>query len=70
MKDDVISFANDLNPFLAYLTASGGGVQHWIGLNDLDSKGSYVWSDHTPVTFVNWADGGNYGWSFHFLCYN
>ena len=44
--------------FLAYLTASGGGIQHWIGLNDIDSMGSYMWSDHTPVSFLNWADGG------------
>ena len=42
---------------LAYMITSGKGVQHWIGLNNLNSEGSFRWSDNTPVTFVNWADG-------------
>ncbi len=40
------------------MTASGSGIQHWIGLNDFDSQNSYKWSDGTPVSYVNWADGG------------
>ena len=43
----------------AFLLASGSGMQHWIGLNDFDSQNSYKWSDGTPVSFVNWNDGGD-----------
>lgn len=28
----------------------------WIGLNDRDSEGSFVWIDATPVDFTAWAD--------------
>ena len=51
------------------MIASGSGVQHWIGLNDLDAHQSYKWSDGTPVSYVNWNDGGkqsdhSQGWVF------
>lgn len=26
----------------------------WIGLNELSTSTGYVWSDNTPVNFVNW----------------
>ncbi|XP_069158712.1 perlucin [Procambarus clarkii] len=29
----------------------------WIGLNDLEVAGSYVWADREPVTFTNYATG-------------
>ena len=33
----------------------------WIGLNDLDSEGTYVFSDGTPMSehwyISNWAEG-------------
>ncbi|XP_070563250.1 protein jagged-1-like [Ptychodera flava] len=33
------------------------GVFTWIGLNDIDVEGQFVWSDGTDVVFTNWAPG-------------
>ncbi|XP_066264147.1 uncharacterized protein [Branchiostoma lanceolatum] len=29
----------------------------WIGLDDLQSVGTYVWDDGTPLSYTNWAPG-------------
>ncbi|XP_070535377.1 macrophage mannose receptor 1-like [Ptychodera flava] len=29
----------------------------WIGLNDIDNEGNYVWSDGSNVNYTNWARG-------------
>ncbi|MDW3195083.1 MAG: SdrD B-like domain-containing protein [Cytophagales bacterium] len=29
----------------------------WIGLNDLDSEGNFVWSNGDPVSYTNWGAG-------------
>jgi hypothetical protein len=29
----------------------------WIGLNDLADEGTFVWSDNTPLNFMNWNGG-------------
>ena len=29
----------------------------WIGLNDRNLEGGYVWADGTPVQFTNWQNG-------------
>lgn len=29
----------------------------WIGLNDFESEGDFVWSNGDPVTFTNWYPG-------------
>jgi T5SS/PEP-CTERM-associated repeat protein len=29
----------------------------WIGLNDLDTKGSFVWASGEPVVYQNWVSG-------------
>ena len=33
------------------------GWSRWIGLSDRSSEKSFVWSDYTPVAYVNWRDG-------------
>ncbi|XP_065683392.1 uncharacterized protein LOC100215503 isoform X1 [Hydra vulgaris] len=33
---------------------SGKSDFYWVGLNDLDSKGIYKWSDQSPTPLVNW----------------
>ena len=33
-----------------------GGEHAWLGLSDINSKGTFVWSDETPLDFHYWAD--------------
>jgi len=30
------------------------GLEMWIGFNDIDSEGTWVWSSGQPVTYTNW----------------
>ncbi|XP_043214027.1 lectin BRA-3-like [Amphibalanus amphitrite] len=32
-------------------------AETWIGLNDIDTEGQFVWSDGTDVDFTNWRPG-------------
>ena len=41
----------------AWVTATFGGQNLWIGLNDVDQEGSFVWSDGSSVDYTNWAPG-------------
>ena len=41
----------------AAVRALGGSSALWIGLNDIDSEGTFVWSDGSPVTYTNWVPG-------------
>ena len=49
-----------LKTFLSY---SGLEKDSWIGLNDQDTEGTFVWIDNSPVDFVVWnghdPDGGD-----------
>ncbi len=29
----------------------------WIGFNDVDTEGTFVWTSGAPVTYSNWCDG-------------
>ncbi|XP_037069239.1 lectin BRA-3-like [Pollicipes pollicipes] len=52
---DLVSIhSNAENDVVAsYLGARGA----WIGLNDLDSEGHFVWSDGSQLSYANWQDG-------------
>ena len=41
---------------VAHLASSTGG-KVWIGLNDADETGSWVWSDDEPLEYDNWTPG-------------
>ena len=35
----------------------GGSTQFWIGFNDLQTEGTWVWSSGEPVTYTHWHPG-------------
>ena len=41
----------------AYLGAAGAVDAHHIGLSDKSREGGFIWSDGSPVAYVNWRDG-------------
>ena len=34
----------------------GRGVFYWIGFNDIEEEGNWVWTSGEPVTYTNWAE--------------
>ena len=40
-----------------FVLSLAGSNRPWIGLNDVQSHGNYVWIDGSPVTYQNWLSG-------------
>ena len=43
------------------------GYDCWIGINDIDNEGTFIWADGTEVTYTGWNSGepnniGNEDW--------
>ena len=38
-----------------YVQSLQGGEQSWLGLSDINTEGTFVWNDGTPVDFIHWA---------------
>jgi hypothetical protein len=38
-------------------TGMDGAQNLWVGLNDLQHKGTYSWADGEPITYLNWGPG-------------
>ncbi|XP_022112054.1 lectin-like [Acanthaster planci] len=55
--------------FLNQLSQQGtaGNKHTWIGLNDHQAEGSYVWTDGSPTDYLNWHKGepNNHGKGEH-----
>jgi hypothetical protein len=45
-----------VNAFLVENARRGPGTW-WIGLNDIEVEGVFVWPDGTPATYTNWNEG-------------
>ena len=43
--------------FLGQVTAGFANAHWWIGLNDRQQEGHFVWEAGTPVTYVKWGAG-------------
>ena len=67
--------SNEENAFVYDTFTASGTLQRelWIGLNDVASEGTFVWSSGAPVAYTRWAGtepnnwGGNENW-VHILC--
>ncbi|XP_078679396.1 uncharacterized protein LOC144915035 isoform X2 [Branchiostoma floridae x Branchiostoma belcheri] len=42
---------------LGKISFVGGGERHWIGLNDMENEGRFVWSDGSTQSYNEWKPG-------------
>ena len=52
-SSDVNDFVHSIQP----VNLNTGESLYWIGLNDMNSEGSYVWDSGMGISFTNWATG-------------
>uniref|UniRef100_UPI00358E4E95 macrophage mannose receptor 1-like isoform X1 n=2 Tax=Myxine glutinosa TaxID=7769 RepID=UPI00358E4E95 len=54
---DLISIANVDEQMFMVVHLEPAHLKVWIGLNDINEEGHFVWSDGTPANYTNWGDG-------------
>uniref|UniRef100_A0A8C4QFH3 C-type lectin domain-containing protein n=1 Tax=Eptatretus burgeri TaxID=7764 RepID=A0A8C4QFH3_EPTBU len=52
---DLVSITNAAEQMFLLTQLEQVHIRSWIGLNDIDEEGNFVWSDGTPVTYTNWV---------------
>jgi hypothetical protein len=52
-----ISSAAENSQIRTWVTSMLGGVSYFIGYNDIEVEGNFVWEDCSPPTYTNWAPG-------------
>ena len=56
-RTHLASIHNSINNTHAFQAAGATSSWTWIGLNDQDTEGAYVWSDGSSVDYTNWNSG-------------
>jgi hypothetical protein len=51
------SFAISLSAVVADTPLISSCDQFWIGANDFDQNGIFIWTDNKPFQYANWAPG-------------
>ncbi|XP_077993136.1 lymphocyte antigen 75-like [Glandiceps talaboti] len=59
MGADLASFHSEEEEYFV-IQQTGQSQSVWLGMNDIEEDGVYVWSDGSNVTYVNWAVGEPY----------
>merc|ERR1719419_1492186 len=76
---DALDYCRDISGDLASIHSTeeneflnSMGCYCWIGLNDIDNEGEFVWSDGSDVDFLHWRGGepNNAGGEEHYAHLN
>ena len=60
---DLATVTSSEESTLIYNNTSTSGTSCWIGLNDIDTEGTFTWADGSNSTYRRWYSGqpNNYG---------
>ena len=47
---------DNIRKLLSGLTDEGDDKSFWLGLNDIDIEGTFVWSDGSNFSYANWRN--------------
>ncbi|XP_067863183.1 macrophage mannose receptor 1 [Heptranchias perlo] len=67
---NLASIQNAKEQAFVTMTLNGFPVNAWIGLNDINSEGKYLWTEGKGVVYTNWAKGYPTGQSYSYGDHN